>query len=356
MTEAARFAAARPPAVTVIVPCFNYAHFLPSAVRSAVSQDGVDVQVIIVDDASSDATPEVAARLEAASPNVSVVRHDSNGGLVATMNHGFALAEGDYVVKLDADDMLTPGSLARSVRLLESYPDVGFVYGHPVRFTEHPPVRLRSAVRSWTLWSGRDWVERRCRAGSNCISNPEVVIRRAALAEAGPVTVEMPLASDLELWIRLASVADVGRVNGPDQALYRVHGQSMSRLSHGGVVNDLESRAAAFWAAFAGPVGSRPDAGELYETARLALAKEALDRACRAYERGRTEEVPVADLVAFAEKIWPGAGDLRECRALRRRQAVGPALARVAPPFLGHAVARRVADEFYWWSWRRAGV
>ena len=104
------------PTVTVIVPCFNYAHFLPFAVNSALSQRAVGVEVVIIDDASTDHTPEEASRLSRLSPQVRVVGHRRNSGLVATMNEGLGMARGDYVVKLDADDLLTPGSLARSDR------------------------------------------------------------------------------------------------------------------------------------------------------------------------------------------------------------------------------------------------
>jgi hypothetical protein len=344
------------PRVTVVVPCYNYANYLPDAVGSALRQASVEVDVLIIDDASSDESARVARGLAAASPRVQVVHHHRNLGLVDTMNEGLSAATGEFVVKLDADDLLTPGSLARSTSLLRAHPSVGFVYGHPLHFSSGTPPQPRSRVRSWTIWSGHDWLARRCRRGVNCISNPEVVMRASALHQAGRLKVRIAHASDLELWLRLAAIADVARVNGPDQACYRIHAQSMSRLTYAGALNDLRGRWDGFAAAFAGPPGALHDAAPLYGEACRALARDALDRACRAYDRGRTSQVPVAALMSFAEEVWPDAQALPEWKGLERRRSIGPERCRIAPPFVGRAVTRRVGDELYRWRWRRSGV
>ena len=103
--------------------------------RSALTQEGVGVEVIIVDDASIDESVQVASDLAAADSRVSLLTHHSNRP-VDTFNHGLERVRSDYLVRLDADDLLTPGSLLRSVALAQAYPRVGLVYGHPVHFTE----------------------------------------------------------------------------------------------------------------------------------------------------------------------------------------------------------------------------
>ena len=95
--------------VSVIIPCYNYAHFLRECVESVVSQAGVEVHVLIIDDASADNTAEVAAELLAHHPGVEYRRHEKNCGHIATYNEGLAWASGDYTVLLSADDLLTPG-------------------------------------------------------------------------------------------------------------------------------------------------------------------------------------------------------------------------------------------------------
>src|SRR5262245_8631151 len=96
------------PTVSVIIPCYNYAEFLPRCVESILDQPGVDVSVLVIDDCSSDDTPEVAARLAAQDPRVSVRRHEVNRGHIATYNEGLEWASGDYIVLISADDLLTP--------------------------------------------------------------------------------------------------------------------------------------------------------------------------------------------------------------------------------------------------------
>ena len=90
----------------------------------------MDVDVLIVDDASPDDSAAVAYRLADEDPRVSVLVHPTNMGHIATYNDGLARAKGDYVVLLSADDAITPGSLARSTALMEAHPSVGFVYGY----------------------------------------------------------------------------------------------------------------------------------------------------------------------------------------------------------------------------------
>src|SRR5208282_3202982 len=116
--------------VDVVVPCYNYANFLPRCVQSILSQRDVEVRVLIVDDASPDNTAEVAARLAAQDSRVKVLRHEQNHGLVKTANDGvidWACAE--YTVLISADDVLTPGSLARAVNVMNKHPEVGMTYG-----------------------------------------------------------------------------------------------------------------------------------------------------------------------------------------------------------------------------------
>jgi glycosyltransferase involved in cell wall biosynthesis len=98
----------RPPTVTVVVPCYNYARFLPAAVDSALAQDGVQVKVLIVDDASTDGSAEVARSLAGRDGRVRLIARPRNGGPVASFNDGLAAADGEYLIRLDADDLLTP--------------------------------------------------------------------------------------------------------------------------------------------------------------------------------------------------------------------------------------------------------
>src|SRR5690348_14990448 len=116
------------PSVTVVIPCYNYGRYLSTAVKSVLDQPGVDVEAIVIDDASTDESSEVVRALAASDPRVRAILHRRNCGHIATYNEGLEQATGDYVVLLSADDALPVGSLARATALLETHPSVGLVY------------------------------------------------------------------------------------------------------------------------------------------------------------------------------------------------------------------------------------
>jgi hypothetical protein len=341
--------------VTAIVTAHNYGRYLSACVLSALTQGSVNTKVVIVDDCSTDETPLVTAELSA-DPRVRVLRNQRNLGLIQSFNRGLELLDTEYAVKLDADDVLPPGAWARAIALLERHPNVAFVYGAPRHFAGEAPDLSPKRPRSWTLWTGVDWVSGVCRSATNVISQPEVVIRTAALREVGGLCEDSPVqTTDMNLWIQLASIGDVGRINGAIQGLYRVHDASMLRTTHAGGLCDLEGRRGAFDAAFAAAAGSMPGARDLHELARDRLAANALDGACRAYDRGHTREQPVDDLVAFALETSPRAQDLKEWVALERRRAVGAERAHRHPRFLAAAVTRRASEEIGHLLWERTG-
>ena len=122
--------------VSVVIPCYKYGHFLEDAVTSVLDdQEGVDVRVLIIDDASPDDSADVARKIAARDPRVEVTVHTANKGNIATFNEGLLeWADGDYCVLMSADDRLTPGALRRARDLLDAHPSVGFVYGHSLWF------------------------------------------------------------------------------------------------------------------------------------------------------------------------------------------------------------------------------
>src|SRR5215211_9350661 len=96
--------------VSVVIPCYNQAHFLGEAIESVLSQSYRNFEILVVDDGSTDNTSEVASRYE----RVRIVRQE-NRGLSGARNRGLREAKGEYVVFLDADDRLLPGALEASL-------------------------------------------------------------------------------------------------------------------------------------------------------------------------------------------------------------------------------------------------
>ncbi|HEY7073035.1 MAG TPA: glycosyltransferase family 2 protein [Acidimicrobiales bacterium] len=340
------------PTVSVIVPCYNYAEFLPRCVASILDQPGVDVSVLVIDDCSSDDTPEVAARLAAQDPRVEVRRHEVNRGHIATYNEGLEWATGDFIVLISADDLLTPGSLARATGIMERNPGVGMVYGRPLYAPSDKPLPTpRGRWRGTTVWPGGRWIEGRCRTGYNVISSPEVVVRGSVHRAVGGYKPALPHTGDLELWLRIAAVSDIAYVKGTPQAIYRVHPRSMLRSTYDSALIDLVHRKAAFDAFFA-EHGGRFAAAQ-WRVDR-ALARQALWRASRAVDGGRTEEV--AALVAFAEETCPQAHELVQWKGLRLRQRLGAGRSAWFPPLLVTGAAHRLRGHAGTLRWKLQGI
>jgi glycosyl transferase family 2 len=333
-------AAADRPTVTVVIPCFNYARYLPAAVESALSQEGVKVDVVVVDDCSSDDSLAVARAL-AEHPDVKVVAHEINQGPSATFNDGLEFVAGEFLVRLDADDMLTPGSLARAAALARCHPNVGLVYGNPIHFTDEPAPPSRSRVRSWTVWPGRHWLADRCRTGVNVITSAEAFMRTSVVNEVGGQE-PLPYTHDMEMWFRMAAFADVARVNGPDQAWHRDHPASLTERTIDSDLTNLRHRRAAFGVLFSGPVGSIPEAPALERLAGRAMAREALRAACHLYDRGRATPELVAPLTEFAREVAPVEAVSSDWRRLERRAALGPERVRRRPWYLTGVVRQRL--------------
>lgn len=335
--------------VSVIVPCYNYGHFLEECVGSVLTQQGVDVELLIIDDRSTDDSAETAHRLAERDDRIELRRHSRNAGLIATANEGIEWAQGEFVVLLSADDLLVPGSLRRAVTVMREHPNVGLVYGRSELAREGRPLPVPSGSwRATKIWSGSEWIRWRCSTGLNCIFSPEAVVRTSIQRVVGFYDPICHHTSDLNMWLRVAAVSDVAHIRGAPQAIYRHHADSMVHRDMRPTI-DMRERRAAFDAFFAISASQLDGAERLRELAARRLARTALWQASRELERGPRTSV-VDDLADFAVDVYPDAERLREWRGLRMRRRIGARRSRVFPPFLAsralHYLRRRAA-------WRR---
>ena len=342
--------------VSVVIPCYQYGHYLDEAVKSALDdQEGVDVRVLIIDDASPDDSAEVAQKIAARDPRVEVIVHATNKGHIATYNEGLLeWANGEYTVLISADDRLTPGALRRATDLLDAQPEVGFVYGHPLHFQHGQPLpSVRTKVTGWSVWAGHRWLERRFRDAHSCITSPEVVVRTSLQRRVGGYDPLLPHSGDMEMWIRLAAYSDVGYVRGVDQAFYRVHSQNMMKSYN--ALADLKQRQLAYDTMLERCHDQLPENNTLAELVHRKLSKEALWTAARAYDRGRTDQTPVDELVAFAFECWPESNTLTVYKGLQIRRLIGPEAMPYLQPLVLSAFARKA--ENWWWrrTWKARG-
>lgn len=293
------------PKVTVVVPCYNYGHYLRDCVNSALGQPGVDVEVIIIDDASTDNSADVARVIADTDDRVMLVPHERNAGHIATYNEGIAMATGEFIALASADDLLTPGALGRAAALMQRNPEVGLAYGCMISWRGGSLPPARTVGRQWAIWDGQEWLAQLCRVGVNPIS-PQAVMRTDVLRRVGGFRDELPHSADFMLWLSLAVVSDVGLVVSADQAYYRQHETSMSRTTYKGWLRDLQERVRTFDLLFADPPAPIRRQGDLQALARAALHREALGQALDGMLRGDLAESRA--FRAIADELGATAG------------------------------------------------
>ena len=345
------------PTVSVVIPCYNYGRYLRGCVDSVVSQQRVQTRILIIDDTSQDDSADVGRALAQEHPNVTFRHHETNKGHIATYNEGLLeWAGGEYVTLLSADDMLTEGALGRAVTLMEQHPRVGMVYGRQLDMVDdRPPPTVGSRDRSPIVTGGGAWLARRCRQSVNVVPTPGTVLRTTVQKQVGGYDATLPHAGDFEMWLRVAAVADIGYIREAPQGLYRIHSASMSQEVYRHRLADVQQRKLVFDAIFDTYAEAAARAGIDPGRTYAALASEPLWLAARAYETGRTEEVPVQECVETAREIYPAIESLSAFRALSRRRRLGPDFCRRTQIFIATAAVRRVRNQLWWWRWKQFG-
>lgn len=212
------------PRVSVIIPTYRRAHLVRESIDSVLAQTYRDFEVIVVDDASPDATRAV---LESYGDRIRVIYREQNGGAGAARNDGLRASSGEFIAFLDADDMYLPTRLASAVVALDAHPEYGAVYAE-VRFTdpsgEQPPFlwveRMGGGRSGWIL----DEVLQR-----GLICTQSVTIRRSVLDRVGFFDESLRSGQDWDLWWRIARVAQIGYV---DEVVctYRITPDGLSRM------------------------------------------------------------------------------------------------------------------------------
>jgi glycosyltransferase involved in cell wall biosynthesis len=199
------------PRVSVLVPTYNYARFVTKAVDSLLEQDFEALEVIVIDDCSTDATPQVLQRYER-DPRVKLVRHGENQGHIRTYNEGLQMAAGEFVGLVSADDLcLRSDAIARQVALFDSDLEVGFVYS-PLAYIDGEG-RLGKVVRRWSSDSVHDGlVEFRDLAFTCFVPASGTLVRASCHREIGYYDTRLPHGGDWDLWLRLAARYRVGYV------------------------------------------------------------------------------------------------------------------------------------------------
>jgi glycosyltransferase involved in cell wall biosynthesis len=208
------------PKVTVLMPVYNGERFLREAVDSILAQTFADFEFVVIDDGSTDGTAEIVRSY--LDPRIHFVRNASNLGLVANLNKGIETARGEYIARMDGDDVSLPERLAKQVAFMDASPELAASGTWAKDIDEEGNV---IGVRRMTVGRRMEY-----EFWWPCpLIHPSAIIRRSLVGEVryDPDALE---AADYDFWLRLRQ----GRAldNLPEYLiLYRVHGGSMS-LSH----------------------------------------------------------------------------------------------------------------------------
>lgn len=203
------------PLVTIVTPAYNQAEYLAETIESVLAQDYPNIEYIVLDDGSTDSTPEVLQRYEG---RAHVERH-ANMGQAATLNKGWANAKGEFLAYLSSDDRLLPNAVSRLVAALLAAPSAAVVYCD-FYLIDAEGRRLREA-------RAEDFDPERLVVDLVCQPAVGAVFRREVFRREGGWNESLRQVPDFEFWLRARRQGDFLRV--PELlSEYRVHEGSAS--------------------------------------------------------------------------------------------------------------------------------
>lgn len=206
------------PRVTVLMPVFNGEDFLRAAIESILNQTFSDFELLIIDDGSTDASQSVAASY--GDPRIRLEANDKNLGLIATLNRGLKLAQGEFIARMDADDISHPIRFERQIAYLDAHPEIGGCGTWFEKVTPEGTTIMRmpqspSLIRLFLLFD-------------NPFLHSSMMLRRGLLEAHGlRFDADYPHSEDYDLWVRCSTLTDMA--NLPEVLVrYRDHPANIS--------------------------------------------------------------------------------------------------------------------------------
>ena len=209
------------PLISVLLPVYNAEKYVRQTVESILNQSHAEFEFIIVDDGSSDRSAQIVGQLEQQDRRIEFTRQD-NRGMAATLNDMLERACGEFIARIDADDIAMPTRFAEQISFLEKHPAcvvVGSAVlnidqdGDPLSVEEFPATHSD--------------IENRMLSGGGGIIHPATMIRRQAMLDAGGFALDCPVVEDQKLWLRMALNGELANLPQP-LTKYRVHSQNMT--------------------------------------------------------------------------------------------------------------------------------
>jgi len=232
------------PRVSAIIIVFNGETYIAEAIESVLAQDFLDWELLVADDGSTDGTRDIVQSFVDAQPErIRLIRHPDKGnhGMSATRNLGVADARGEYVAFLDADDMWLPAKLSEQVRILDSHPTAGLVYGRTLIWNEWDPNSGRKDY-FYSLGVEPDALHEPPRLFFQLLENVHqtpttcnAMMRRSAMLEVGGFDPSFRDMFEDQIFFAKFLLAYPAYVSGECWAKYRQHNSAASSQSGGKV-------------------------------------------------------------------------------------------------------------------------
>lgn len=223
------------PLVSVVMPVFNGEAYLRPAVASVLQQSLRDLELIVVDDGSSDGTLEILREMAGTDSRMRIISRP-NTGIVGALNDGLAVARGMYVGRLDSDDIALPGRLEKQVLFLEQNPDVAIVGSMWLEISADGGLRsLRGEEYTHEEIEGA-----LLRGKGAAMMHPTVMMRRQAVEKIGGYREQYKHVEDYDLFLRLAEIGRLANLAEP--LIYRRMHDGSACVKHHVVQQELKRR------------------------------------------------------------------------------------------------------------------
>lgn len=209
------------PTISVLMPVYNAERYIAEAVESILAQTFGDFEFLIVDDGSTDRSPKLLHRYAQKDPRIQLISRP-NTGYVRALNEMLARSRGEFIARMDADDIALPNRFALQVAFLRQNPEVVCVGGAQDFIDEAGRVLFHYAE----VEQDRE-IQQKALSGTTPINHPSAMMRRAALIQVGGYDESLCPAEDLDLWLKLGEIGKLA--NLPETVLkYRQHANSVS--------------------------------------------------------------------------------------------------------------------------------
>ncbi|MCW8839090.1 MAG: glycosyltransferase [Thiovulaceae bacterium] len=206
------------PKVSVLIPAYNYGHYISEAIESVLNQTYQDFELIVVDNNSEDNTVELVSEYMKKDSRVSIHVNLENIGMYRNYNQALALASGDYIKFLNADDKFEPTLLEKFVNILNKNESVSLVSSKRQYFGDKTDILEAGFVGE----QNKETVLAKAFKDGNIIGEPTTVMFRKKHLNVGTFNIDLKMFADFDMWIKLL---EVGNVYFVDEVLsyFRIH-------------------------------------------------------------------------------------------------------------------------------------